>query len=85
MVLNPLARVSGAMERLKGGEQDYRLSTHPHEAEEFTAIGETFNGMADRISELRIANYEKELKRQEIELKNLQLQIRPHFLMNMLI
>ncbi len=83
MVLNPLARVSGAMERLKGGEQDYRLSTHPHEAEEFTAIGETFNGMADRISELRIANYEKELKRQEIELKNLQLQIRPHFLMNM--
>lgn len=83
MILHPLARVSGAMERLRGGEQDYRMSVQPHEAEEFTAIGETFNSMADRISELRIANYEKELERQRIELKNLQLQIRPHFLMNM--
>lgn len=83
MVLNPLKNISGAMEHLRGGEQDYRMEMQSGDAEEFTAIGEAFNSMADRIKELRIANYEKELERQRIELKNLQLQIRPHFLMNM--
>lgn len=83
MVLNPLKNISGAMEHLRSGEQDYRMALCPGDAQEFAAIGETFNGMADRINELRIANYEKELERQRVELKNLQLQIRPHFLMNM--
>lgn len=83
LILNPLSNVSRAMEHLRNGEQDYRMSVPAREAEEFIEIGETFNRMADRIKELRIANYEKELERQRIELKNLQLQIRPHFLMNM--
>lgn len=39
--------------------------------------------MADRLKTLKIENYEKELARQRMELRNLQLQIRPHFLMNM--
>ncbi len=83
MVLNPLTNVSRAMEHLRNGEQDYRMAVDFRDAEEFTAINETFNDMADRIRELRIANYEKELEKQRIELRNLQLQIRPHFLMNM--
>ena len=37
----------------------------------------------DRLKTLKIENYEKELARQRMELRNLQLQIRPHFLMNM--
>ncbi len=82
MVLRPLKRVNQAMDRLKNGDQDYRI-TVKKDSEEFISINETFNNMADRIQELKIANYEKELEKQRIELRNLQLQIRPHFLMNM--
>lgn len=83
MVLQPLGKVSGAMEHLRNGEQDYRMQVCTGDADEFVAVGRTFNDMADRIRELRIENYEKELERQRMELRNLQLQIRPHFLMNM--
>ncbi|MDY3920129.1 MAG: histidine kinase [Candidatus Limivivens sp.] len=82
MVLRPLKEIRGAMEHLRSGEQDYRIPVTTETAE-FMEMEETFNSMADRIKELRIANYEKELERQRVELRNLQLQIRPHFLMNM--
>lgn len=67
---------------LKGGDQDYRIP-YRKASEEFLVIDETFNDMADRLKTLKIENYEKELARQRMELRNLQLQIRPHFLMNM--
>ena len=38
--------------------------------------------MAERIQNLKIEIYEKELDRKQMELSNLQLQIRPHFLLN---
>lgn len=82
MVLKPLGSVSEAMVHLRNGEQDYRIRIKEG-AREFVDINLTFNDMADRIKQLRIQNYEKELERQRIELRNLQLQIRPHFLMNM--
>lgn len=82
MVIRPLKRVGKAMEHLRNGEQDYRIPETP-ESSEFMEINETFNNMADRINKLKIANYEKELERERMELRNLQLQIRPHFLMNM--
>lgn len=83
MILQPLKKVSLAMEHLRNGEQDYRMEIHMQDTDEFMAVSQTFNDMADRIQNLRIANYEKELERQRVELLNLQLQIRPHFLMNM--
>jgi sensor histidine kinase YesM len=39
--------------------------------------------MADSIKNLKIENYEKEIAKQKMELRNLQLQTRPHFLLNM--
>lgn len=82
MIIRPLRDVGGALEHLRNGEQDYRIVTTTSTAE-FAELNETFNSMADNIRELKIANYEKELERQRMELRNLQLQIRPHFLMNM--
>ena len=82
MVIRPLKSIGGAMEHLRNGEQDYRMEITT-DAEEFVEINKTFNRMADNIKGLKIANYEKELERQRMELRNLQLQIRPHFLMNM--
>lgn len=83
MILHPLKNISQAMEHLRNGEQDYRMVVCTRDADEFVNVSQTFNDMADRIRDLRIANYEKELERQRVELRNLQLQIRPHFLMNM--
>jgi len=82
IALAPLKRIRIAMEHLKNGEQSYRIP-YQKSSEEFEAIDETFNTMADRIHTLRIENYEKELDKRKMELRNLQLQIRPHFLMNM--
>lgn len=53
-----------------------------YKAPEFLNINETFNTMADNIHQLKIEKYEAELRRQKMELRNLQLQIRPHFLLN---
>lgn len=83
IILQPLKDVSLAMEHLRNGEQDYRMAVHMRDADEFVAVSQTFNDMADRIQNLKIANYEKELEKNRVELRNLQLQIRPHFLMNM--
>lgn len=89
IVLSPLKRIRNAMEHLESGEQSYRIPNQKS-SEEFEVIDSTFNSMADRIQELKIENYEKELESQrmqlekrKMELKNLQLQIRPHFLLNM--
>lgn len=81
MLLNPLSRIRGAMANLKAGDGEYRISKS-RSSEEFRTINATFNEMADNIETLKIENYEKELARQKMELRNLQLQIRPHFLLN---
>lgn len=82
MMLKPLREIHHAMDKLKDGNQDYRIPLYKH-ADEFEAIDRAFNDMADKIHTLKIENYEKELEKQKMELKTLQLQIRPHFLMNM--
>jgi len=81
MLLKPLRRIQSAMTKMKDGEQGYRISFHRY-AKEFRVINQSFNEMADNIETLKIANYEKEISRRKMELKNLQLQIRPHFLLN---
>jgi len=81
MLLKPLRRIQSAMTKMKDGEQGYRISFHRY-AKEFRVINQSFNEMADNIETLKIVNYEKEISRRKMELKNLQLQIRPHFLLN---
>ena len=49
---------------------------------EFRSLYHSFNRMADNLHRLKIESYEKELAKQKMELRNLQLQIRPHFLLN---
>ena len=82
MILRPLNRIRTALINLKQGQREYRIHKHKY-AEEFRSINQSFNEMADNIEALKIENYEKELQRQKMELRNLQLQIHPHFLLNM--
>ena len=82
-LLRPLLDIRRAMLKLGGGDQDYRLpEREPHLAREFNDIHRSFNQMAGSLHTLKIQNYEAAFQKKELELKNLQLQIRPHFLLN---
>lgn len=81
-LLRPLNKIRFALLKLKSGDKNYRISNHNY-SEEFLVINRSFNEMADSIENLKIENYEKEMEKQKMQLRNLQLQIHPHFLLNM--
>ncbi len=84
LLLRPLRAIQYALNQLKEGNQAFRLSDQDTVlyAKEFHEIMLAFNRMADNIHTLTIENYEQQLARQQVELDNLQLTIRPHFLQN---
>ena len=81
-VLYPLGELNRAHYELQTGNPDYRIRKEAGSTE-FRHAYDSFNEMADHIHDLKIENMEKELARQKLMLNNLQLQIRPHFLLNM--
>lgn len=81
LLLHPLFRMNRAFCRLRDGDQNFRLTERAKSAEYGEAYT-AFNEMANTLKALKIESYEKEIARQKMELKNLQLQIRPHFLLN---
>lgn len=81
LLLGPLKVINKAHKQLRSGNPDYRISEKAKSIEYQEAFN-SFNAMADSLKDLKIQNYEKELEKQKIQLKNLQLQIRPHFLIN---
>lgn len=81
LLIKPLKIVNYAHRQIKKGNQDFRIMEKANSVEYMEAY-QSFNQMADNIKTLRIEGYEKEIARQKIELRNLQLQIRPHFLLN---
>ncbi|MDO5425748.1 MAG: histidine kinase [Eubacteriales bacterium] len=80
-VMAPVRELNEAHHQLEIGNRDYRIEKTADSSEMQSAFS-SFNQMADNIKDLRVANMEKELARQKLELQNLQLQIRPHFLLN---
>lgn len=81
LLIIPLQGLNTAMEMVKKEQIDYRIAEY-HTSYEFQNINRTFNSMMDQIMCLKIENYERELEKRKIELQNLQLQLRPHFLLN---
>lgn len=77
-----LERITGTMERIKGGETQLRIDKLPDD--EIGELGLTFNEMLDRIEGLIAKEYEAELAVNQAEYKALQAQINPHFLYNTL-
>lgn len=80
IILKPMNNLVRGMRRIKLGDWNIRL--HSSKSKEFTIINETFNSMASQIHELKISVYEEQIKAHKAELKHLQLQINPHFLLN---
>jgi Predicted signal transduction protein with a C-terminal ATPase domain len=82
-LLKPLGRMIEAMRSIQGGDLDTRMRTTPSSTE-FAIVDSTFNGMMERIRDLKIDVYEERINAQRAELKQLQLQVKPHFYLNSL-
>lgn len=81
LLIKPLKNINDAHRQLRKGNQDYRLEEKAS-SKEFVEAYHSFNKMAENLKELRIQAYESKIEKQQMELRNLQLQIRPHFLLN---
>jgi two-component system sensor histidine kinase YesM len=80
LILKPIQNLIIGMRNLRNGNMEIRL---PHvKSREFGMINETFNTMVSQINDLKINVYEEEIRSNKAELKQLQLQINPHFLFN---
>lgn len=79
-LLKPMNDLIKGMRQIKRGELKTRLKDE--KSKEFLIINETFNDMASEIQDLKINVYEEQIRTQKAELKHLQAQINPHFLLN---
>lgn len=82
-VVNPLQRLNKAMVRIRLGDLTHRIKLQ-RSSNEFEIVNEIFNEMMDTVQNLKINVYEEQIKVQKSQLRNLQLQIKPHFLINSL-
>lgn len=80
MLLNPIKELNKAHQQYQN-DADYRIQGHANTTELENAYL-SFNEMAENIQKLKLDNMEKELEKTRMEISNLQLQIRPHFLLN---
>ncbi len=80
-VATPLTRLNFAQLQLRQGNDDYRI-TEPANSMEFGAAYESFNKMASSLQKLQKEVLDKELSNKQLQIDFLQLQIRPHFLLN---
>lgn len=77
----PLNVLNCGHKELENGNETYRIQTLPA-SKDFETAYESFNAMADTLQHLRLENINRELAAKQLQLSNLQLQIRPHFLLN---
>ncbi len=82
-IANPMQHMIGDMERIKNGEYESRVSGSFH-TKEFLMLQDATNKMVDEIVGLKIQSYEKRIELQDMELKSIRLQLKPHFFLNAL-
>lgn len=83
VILLPINRIVVAMRKIREGYLEARIPDKPT-SNEFELMNGTFNSMVRDIQQLKIDVYEEQLISQKAELKQLQLQINPHFFLNSL-
>ncbi|WP_211748645.1 histidine kinase [Paenibacillus sp. Marseille-Q4541] len=82
VLFKPMNTLIRGMKKVSRGELNVKLA--PSSSPEFTFVTETFNQMTTEVQDLKISMYEEQLRVQEAELKQLQMQINPHFYLNSL-
>lgn len=83
ILYRPIRQLVDKMQQIACGNFETKI-TDRSRIREIEVLNETFNQMVDEIRDLKIAVYEDEIKTQKIRLQYLQMQIRPHFLVNAL-
>lgn len=83
LLYRPIRNLVVSMEGVSEGNFDSYL-TDDVRLRETSVLKQTYNRMVDEIKHLKLAVYEEQLRKQKIRLQYLQLQIRPHFLVNAL-
>lgn len=83
LILLPVNRIVRAMRRIEDGNLDVRIDPRSS-ALEFEVMNHSFNRMLDQIQQLTVHVLTEQVQRQRAELKQLQLQINPHFFLNSL-
>lgn len=78
---NPLRQLNDAHSELQEGNENYRI-TQTANSSEFADAFESFNHMASSLQTLQKEILDKELANKQLQIDYLQLQIRPHFLLN---
>jgi two-component system, sensor histidine kinase YesM len=82
-IVSPLRKLLTSMGRVRIGDLTHRIDPQKS-SNEFEIVNSTFNEMMDTVQNLKINIYEEQIKVQKSQLRNLQLQINPHFLINSL-
>ena len=81
LLLKPLHIINDAHREIQQGNPYYRIPEQKT-SREFIETFQSFNSMAENLYAYKIDAYEKNIAFQKMELRNLQLQIHPHFLLN---
>lgn len=83
ILFQPMDLLVDTMNTIKEGNMDVKADIEFRD-KELQGVNETFNSMLDRIHDLKIETYEKELNLRQTQLDYYQIQIRPHFYVNCL-
>jgi sensor histidine kinase YesM len=84
-IARPLKIVDKAMNYIRKGNMDYRISiAEKNYYDEFDSLISEFNKMMDDINNLQFILYKTKINEQRTELKYISQQIRPHFILNAL-
>lgn len=83
LLQRPLKKIENTIVNIEKGNMACRIKNFDT-SREFYTIENAFNEFMDKIYDLKIQTYEMELENHKAQLRNLQLQINPHFLLNAL-
>lgn len=83
IITKPLLSLVEGMKHVEKGDWEYRVEEQSSSTE-LEIASHTFNHMIDEVHNLKINVYEQQLNIQKAQLRNLQMQIKPHFLINSL-
>ncbi|MCL2748316.1 MAG: sensor histidine kinase [Oscillospiraceae bacterium] len=81
-IVSPVNSLIAGMRRVEGG--DLETAVDQIGQKEMRTLAHSFNSMIQKTKELMRANYEQQLAQHQAEMRALQSQINPHFLVNSL-
>lgn len=82
IITRPIFSLNKTMEKVKNGNLEVRQENIPND--EIGMLGQTFNSLLDKISELMNNIKEQQKNKRKLQLQLIQAQVKPHFLYNVL-